>query len=76
MVHVLYFDEYGSHNVRDTFNPFHHIYIIGNVMIGGSEMLWNSCDHIMEYDFIQGTVNSVSETWCGTSTLFQQIWIT
>jgi hypothetical protein len=27
-IQVLHFDEYGSHYVRDTFGPFHHIYII------------------------------------------------
>ena len=41
MVQVHYFNEYGSHNVRDTFGPFYNVYIIGNELIGGSEMLWN-----------------------------------
>ena len=63
VLQVHYFDEYGSHYIQDTFDPFHHIYIIGNGAIGGSEMLWNSCEHIMEYDFIP-------KAWYGTSTLF------
>ena len=60
-VQVLYFDEYGSHYVRDTFSPFHHIYIIDDGSTGCSEMLWNAGKRIMEYYFIQGTVYSVPE---------------
>ena len=55
-VQVIYFDEYGSHYVRDTFGPFHHIYIINDGSTGCSEMLWNLCERIMEYYFIHGTV--------------------
>ena len=47
-VQVLYFDEYGSHYVRDTFSPFHHIYIIDNASIGNCEMLWNLGKRILE----------------------------
>ena len=61
-VQVLYLDEYGSHYVRNTIGPFHHIYIIDDGSTGGSEMLWNERKHIMEYYFIQGTVYSVPET--------------
>ena len=59
MVQVHYFNEYGSHNVHDTFGPFYNVYIIGNELIGGSEMLWNLWKGIMEYDFISGTVPEV-----------------
>jgi len=38
-VQVLYFDEYGSHYVRNTFVLFHHIYIIDDGSTGWSEML-------------------------------------
>ena len=40
-VQVHYFDEDRSHNVRNMFIPFYNVYIIGNELIGGSEMLWN-----------------------------------
>jgi len=60
-VQVIYLDEYGSHYVRNTIGPFHHIYIINDGSTGGSEMLWNGCKHIMEYYFTQGTVYSVRE---------------
>jgi len=75
-VKVLYFDEYGSHYVRNTFGPFHHIYIIDDGSTGWSEMLWNPRKRIMEYYFTQGTIYSVPEARHDKSAPFRRIWIT